>query len=84
MSNLRRLAWHTRRGIKEVEMILIPFFEQHYNQLPAPQKALFEQLLEYPDTDLFNWLLNHETPPDQNIKLMIDEILKRTQHPGYA
>ena len=38
----RRLAWQCRRGIKEVEVVLVPFFEQHFMALSLADQALFE------------------------------------------
>ncbi|MEZ5506949.1 MAG: succinate dehydrogenase assembly factor 2 [Gammaproteobacteria bacterium] len=51
----RRLAWQCRRGIKEVEVVLVPFFEQHFQQLSPEDQLLFERFLEEHDVDMFEW-----------------------------
>ena len=36
--HIRRLRWHCRRGIKEVEVLLVPFFEERYTE-PRPRSS---------------------------------------------
>lgn len=59
-----RLKWACRRGMLELDLILIPFFEQHFTTLPESQKAAFIELLEQPDPDIFNWLMGYEMPEE--------------------
>ncbi|PIE41138.1 MAG: hypothetical protein CSA49_05100 [Gammaproteobacteria bacterium] len=41
---LKRLSWQCRRGIKEVEVLLAPFFENHFAELSDADKQLFVEL----------------------------------------
>lgn len=73
----KRIAWHTRRGIKEVEMLLIPFFENYYDALTDHQQTQFQKLLSCHDAELFSWLLENTTPKDPELQAIINEIRRR-------
>lgn len=76
-SNLSRLRWQCRRGIKEVEVLLIPFFETHYAALSEADKVLFELLLQQHDVDLFEWFTDRSEPEDEQLARMVAMVLKR-------
>lgn len=73
----RRLQWHCRRGLKELDVILGPFFDQHYTALAAADQALFARLIDCEDMDLFNWFMRQDTPADPELERMIELILAR-------
>lgn len=59
-----RLRWQCRRGMLELDLILLRFLDQHFLTLDAQQLATFEQLLTESDTTLLQWLIYNE-PPDK-------------------
>ncbi|MFN3586732.1 MAG: succinate dehydrogenase assembly factor 2 [Moraxellaceae bacterium] len=73
----RRLQWHCRRGLKELDVFLQPFFAQHYRTLSSPQKAVFERLLACEDIDLFHWFMGDEPVPDAELEQMIGLVRER-------
>lgn len=56
----KRLYWGCRRGMLELDLLLLPFFEQHFDSLTPDEQALFPGLLEQSDPVLFAWLMGHE------------------------
>lgn len=56
--NLIRLAWSCRRGMLELDTIIMPFFQQHFNDLSAQDKQTFVEVLDYDDPTLFKCLMN--------------------------
>ena len=64
---ISRLKWQCRRGIKEVELLLVPFLEQQFQTLNEADKAIFKRLLEAYDADLLVWLTTHEGPSDPEL-----------------
>ena len=62
--NINQLRWQCRRGIKEVEVILAPFFETHFSTLSTALKDQFVALLAAEDIDLFEWLTQKNYPED--------------------
>ncbi len=71
----KRLVWQCRRGIKEVEVLLVPYFERFYAESDARHKALFEALLEEQDVDLFEWFTTRSRPNDKELAYMVDHLL---------
>ena len=72
-----RLKWQCRRGIKEVEVLLVPFFDRYYTSLSAEDQQAFQQLLDCHDVDLFEWFTERSRSSDEVIQGMVDEILRR-------
>ena len=58
-----RLYWSCRRGMLELDLLLIPFQEKCYSQLTPPEQTLFQQFLESTDMELYEWLTHPETMP---------------------
>jgi antitoxin CptB len=70
----RRLQWHCRRGLKELDVFLGPFMEHHYRSLSAEEKAVFTRLVACEDMDLFNWFMQQDKPDDPAMERMIEQI----------
>lgn len=51
-----RIYWACRRGMLELDLLLLPFWEQHSIHLNEQQRAQFARLLTYPDPELHAWL----------------------------
>ena len=75
----KRLYWHSRRGMLELDVLLIPFLEQAYPTLPTDDKARYRQLLECEDTDMFDWFMQRSRPEDPDLARIVDLILNRVQ-----
>ena len=70
-----RLRWQCRRGIKEVEVILLPYLEKHFYQSCEREKELFERLLESQDADLFEWFTDRALPSDPELTEIVGLVL---------
>ena len=51
-----RLYWQCRRGMLELDLMLIPFLEKAYSDLSKEDQALFEEFLTATDPELYSWL----------------------------
>lgn len=70
-SNLYKKAnWHCRRGSQELDLILFPFVENHFNDLNKTEQLSFLTILEYEDVDLMDWLVYGVTPPQEFITII--------------
>lgn len=76
-----RLRWCCRRGMLELDMILLPFFEAVYPTLGSEQQAQFEQLLTCEDQDLFSWLLGYTACKNKNLANIVKVIHEHAQSP---
>ncbi len=76
-----RLFWASRRGMLELDLILLPFAEKVYPNLADDDKARYHQLLEGEDQDLFAWFINRTDPPDPELARIVTVIREsRDQH----
>jgi len=82
INNKARIHWACRRGMRELDISIMPFFEYEYDQLNDTDKALFIRLLESDDPDLFNWLMNHGAPQDSELQRMVTLIQTRNKDRG--
>jgi antitoxin CptB len=75
----KKLFWHSRRGMLELDVLLVPFLEEAYGDLTADDKARYKKLLDSEDPDLFAWFMRHEQPTDPDLQRIIGIILERVQ-----
>ena len=59
-AEIQRMLWRCRRGLLELDLILPEFVKQHYSTLTHQQKETFDQLLDYPDNDLWALITGSE------------------------
>lgn len=77
--DIRRLAWQSRRGMLELDVLFVPFVEKAFRELePADQKR-FVKLLACEDQDLFVWFMQRATPEDPDLERIVKIILERVQ-----
>ena len=62
----------------ELDLVLLPFFENIYSDLPADQQYLFQQLLECEDQDLFNWFLKKSDPSEPELLQIVTIVRNNT------
>ncbi len=72
---LPRLRWACRRGMLELDVIFRPFVDNHYLSLSVEEQVSFKLLLTRDDPELFAWFMGHETPDDNDFKVLIKKIL---------
>lgn len=73
-TDLKKLRWQCRRGMLELDVILIPFLEKFYTTLSQQQKNDFERLLTEADPDLYTWLMGYGECNDPPLAKVIDII----------
>lgn len=74
-----RLFWHSRRGMLELDVLLVPFLKEAYLDLSEEDQARYENLLECEDTDLFQWFMQKSVPENPDHAYMVRMILERVQ-----
>lgn len=63
-ARLRKLKFRAgRRGFREADLILGPFAETYVATFDAFTLDEFEELLEVPDHDLYNWIVGRDPTP---------------------
>ena len=52
--SVNKLRWKSRKGIRELDILLQNYLETHYSSLDSLDKKLFEEILEIDTYDLLN------------------------------
>jgi len=73
-ASLKRLRWGCRRGMLELDAILLPFFDEHYHKLSKDEQQSFEALLSCVDQQLWEWLLGIKQPDDAKFAALVEKI----------
>ena len=67
MSEMPRLRWLCRRGMKELDVVMLRYLENSYESATAAEQERFRELLQMPDPDLYNLLLGREVMVDPDM-----------------
>ena len=71
----KKILWQCRRGLWELDAILIPFVEENFDDLDSNNQKLFIELLSYEDVEVFDLLVIQKEPIDKSIKPLVDIII---------
>ena len=74
-SEYKRICWASRRGMLELDLILVPFVENRFLTLSHADQQLYIRLLEQEDNEMFTWFLGRERPADQQLAKIVDQII---------
>ena len=70
----RRLKWQSRRGMKELDLLLERFIEQHQEALAAGQWPELEALLSIEDDRLWHWLQEPSSHGAERFRSLLEHI----------
>jgi len=57
VKTVKQLQWQCRRGMLELDVILIPFLENYFESLDENNQLAFSELLTQADPDLYTWIM---------------------------
>ncbi|MBE2897156.1 succinate dehydrogenase assembly factor 2 [Pasteurellaceae bacterium HPA106] len=72
--NKLKLAWECRRGMLELDYMIMPFYQERFDSLSEEQQVSFVELLKFTDPELFRWLMNQDTAPTQPLREIVQLI----------
>jgi antitoxin CptB len=69
--NEGRLRWLTRRGMKELDVIVGRYYEKRYPHAADTERAAFARLLsEVEDPEIYSWSMGTTQPPTEYADLI--------------
>jgi antitoxin CptB len=71
MSELSRLRWLCRRGMKELDVVMTRYLDARYEMASEVEKESFKHLLDMQDPDLYALLLGQEISPNNDIQSLV-------------
>lgn len=72
---IRRLRWQCRRGMLELDHLLLRFLDLGYAALDPIGRGEFAALLRQQDQDLSDWLMGRREPDDSRVASLVRHIL---------
>ena len=73
--SLNKLRWKSRKGIRELDILLQNYLDTHYSSLDSLDKKLFEEILEIDTYDLLN-AISGKSSYNEKYKSIITELSK--------
>ena len=70
-TEFNRLSWHSRRGMLEIDVMLMPFTQHQYLSLSADDQKAYRRLLDCEDQDIWEWLRGFRLPGDQDLARIV-------------
>ena len=72
----KKILWQCRRGLWELDAILIPFVERNFSNLEDKEIENLKKLLAYEDIEIFDILVNKKPFEDTEISEIVSRILE--------
>lgn len=69
-----RARWASRRGLLELDLLLSPFVETEFERLDEDQRRLYQELLQFDDQDLMEWIMGRGAPDDSRYLAVLGAI----------
>jgi len=73
-SELFRLRWRCRRGMRELDQLLERWLRQRWEAASDAERGVFLRLLDCEDDRLWAWFMGHEAPEDAELAALIHTI----------
>lgn len=70
----RRLRWRSRRGMKELDVLLERYLENGFAAAGLSEREAFEALLELQDPELLAFFTGRDQPKDPALRGLITRI----------
>jgi antitoxin CptB len=71
---IKELRWQCRRGMLELDILLLRFLEKRYEALAEAEKMQFVDLLSCTDPELYAWLVSRTAEPPLNLENIVNAI----------
>ena len=75
--NEKKLRWQCRRGMRELDELLVRYLENDYPNDNDTDKAAFRTVLDLSDPELNAYLLQRQMPSSEPVARVINRILRR-------
>ena len=77
-ANRAKLAWRCRRGMRELDVVLMRYLERDFDAAEAAEQASFELLLSLQDPDIYDLLTGRITADDPGVQHVVERLSSDT------
>lgn len=71
---IKRLRWRCRRGMRELDQLMLRYLDQRWPIADDNERKLFLQLLDCEDDKLWRWFMGLERSEDESIHAIVSLI----------
>jgi len=71
-----RLRWRCRRGMRELDMLLLGYVDRYYSAAGAAEQTAFRRLLTLPDPEILSLLTGATVADDEVLAAVIQQLLR--------
>ena len=72
--SLSKLRWHCRRGMRELDVLMLRYLDDSFELATATEQQGFVDLLALEDPILFAYVVGREEPQDENLQKLLEKI----------
>jgi antitoxin CptB len=74
-AELRRLRWRCRRGMRELDQLMLRYLDGRWPAADEAERAVFLRLLDTEDDKLWRWFMGREAPQDADLDVLVRTII---------
>lgn len=74
-AELRRLRWRCRRGMRELDQLMLRYLDGGWPQATEAERAVFLRLLDSEDDKLWRWFMGRESSEDGELGSLVARII---------
>jgi antitoxin CptB len=71
VSELSRLRWRCRRGMRELDQLLLRYLDREWEAASDAERAVFLRVLDCEDDKLWRWVMGRERPEDADVHALV-------------
>ncbi len=76
--NPGQLRWRCRRGMRELDVLLLRYLDATFPLAPEADRQAFEQLLSWQDPDIVDLLAGRTSSEDPGLRHVVEQLLIRS------
>jgi antitoxin CptB len=69
-----RLRWRCRRGMRELDVLLLRYLEEEYPRASPEERDAFARILELQDPEIFGYLVGRDSPAEASLRHVVVRI----------
>ena len=68
---IKRLRWRCRRGMRELDQLMLRYLDQRWPSADDAERAVFLQVLDCEDDKLWRWFMGRERPENAELDAIV-------------
>ena len=74
MYEMSRLRWRCRRGMRELDAVMVYYLDHHYAEAGESHQAAFQELVARQDPEILDFLTGRIEPDGRALSEVIEQI----------